>query len=86
MLTLTVMMSEACFDPRQAVELWKRMEKEEEHAPPQFLSTHPSNHNRILAITNWLEEAERKHEQVGILKLYVIHRVKTDIFRSLVVA
>jgi len=80
------MMSEACFDPRQAVELWKRMEKEEENAPPQFLSTHPSNHNRILAITNWLEEAERKHEQVSVPTLYFTHRAMADTFHSLAVA
>lgn len=57
------MMSEACYDPKAALTLWQRMEKAEEHAPPQFLSTHPSNHNRIASIEQWLPEAEAKAEQ-----------------------
>lgn len=58
-------MSEACFDPRAAVGLWARMEKEEQGAPPQFLSTHPSSHNRMEKITAWLQEAEAKREESG---------------------
>lgn len=86
MLTVLVMMSEACFDPKQAVELWRRMEKAEEYAPPQFLSTHPSNRNRIAAITSWLDEAERKHEQVSAVRKRLIYIVDTNISISLDVA
>lgn len=41
------------------------MEKMEEHAPPQFLSTHPSSHNRMEKISSWLPDAELKQEQAG---------------------
>ena len=58
-------MSEACFDPNAAVGLWTRMAQEEQYAPPQFLSTHPSSHNRVDAIREWLPQAQQKSEQVG---------------------
>ena len=35
------------FDPRAAVPLWERMEKASGKGPPTFLSTHPSEQNRI---------------------------------------
>jgi predicted Zn-dependent protease len=35
------------FDPRAAVTLWEKMQKESKSQPPQFLSTHPSHANRI---------------------------------------
>ena len=42
-----MMMAESCYNPEAAAGLWSRMEKEEQGAPPQFLSTHPSSHNRL---------------------------------------
>lgn len=65
LLTTAVMMSEACFDPEAAVGLWARMEQSEQGAPPQFLSTHPSSHNRMEKIRSWLSEAELKREEGG---------------------
>lgn len=60
-----LMMAESCYDPEAAMGLWARMEKEEQGAPPQFLSTHPSNHNRLEKIRTWLPEAETKRESGG---------------------
>lgn len=57
-----LMMAESCYDPEAAMQLWARMEKEEKGAPPQFLSTHPSNHDRLSKIRAWLPEAEAKRE------------------------
>lgn len=57
-----LMMAESCYDPSAAMGLWSRMEKEEKGAPPQFLSTHPSSHNRLEKIRTWLPEAEVKRE------------------------
>jgi predicted Zn-dependent protease len=47
-----MMMSEACYDPRETVEFWKRMEKTQRE-PPEWISTHPSvcgPHHRNLNI------------------------------------
>jgi metalloendopeptidase OMA1, mitochondrial len=41
-----LMMAEGCYRPEAAMELWNRMEQKGGQAPPQILSTHPSNHNR----------------------------------------
>lgn len=60
-----LIMSEACYDPRAAVDLWTRMDELGEGQPPQFLSTHPSNHNRRAALEGWLPQAELKREAGG---------------------
>ena len=52
-----LMMARSCYDPNEALELWRRMERGGQQSPPQLLSTHPSNHNRIGAISGWLPEA-----------------------------
>jgi predicted Zn-dependent protease len=46
-------MARAGFDPRESVELWKKMQKEhEDEAPPEFLSTHPSSETRIESLVS----------------------------------
>ncbi|KAH2095130.1 hypothetical protein KXV84_004412 [Aspergillus fumigatus] len=60
-----MMMSKACFNPEAAVGLWARMQKAEQEAPPQFLSTHPSSYNRMEAIRGWLGKAEAIYEDNG---------------------
>lgn len=57
-----MMMAEACYDPREAVNFWARMEKQEQASIPQFLSTHPSNHDRIEKITEWQHDAQLKRD------------------------
>jgi len=57
-----LMMAESCYRPQAAMDLWARMEEEERGAPPQFMSTHPSNHNRLEQIRGWLPEAEAKRD------------------------
>lgn len=46
-----MLMSQACFDPHEAIEVWRRMEVSGESDVPQFASTHPSRKNRILHLT-----------------------------------
>jgi predicted Zn-dependent protease len=60
-----MMMAQACYDPSAAVGLWSRMHDEEQGAPPEFISTHPSSHNRMEKIQSWLGDAEMKREQSG---------------------
>ncbi|CAF9917222.1 hypothetical protein IMSHALPRED_003508 [Imshaugia aleurites] len=58
-----LMMAQACYDPNAAVGLWERMAEAERHAPPQFLSTHPSNENRKAVIQQWLPQAQQKRDE-----------------------
>jgi Zn-dependent protease with chaperone function len=37
-----MLMAQACYDPKEAPRFWERMEKANELAPPEWLSTHPS--------------------------------------------
>jgi metalloendopeptidase OMA1, mitochondrial len=37
-----LLMSQSCYDPKEAVGLWERMEQAQKGGPPEWLSTHPS--------------------------------------------
>ena len=53
-----IFMAMAGYDPHQAVEFWQRMTKMKEgQAPPELLSTHPSDESRIKKIKEFLPEA-----------------------------
>jgi len=44
-------MAMAGYDPRKSVDFWERMSKVKAgQAPPEFLSTHPSDQTRIQKI------------------------------------
>ncbi|CAM9015262.1 unnamed protein product [Wickerhamomyces anomalus] len=61
-----MLMSEACFDPKEASRLWERMSKWEKRSgisQPEFLSTHPGTERRISNMQKWLPEAEEKRER-----------------------
>jgi predicted Zn-dependent protease len=45
-----MLMARAGYDPRTAVDFWKRMQAGGGARPPEFLSTHPSSTTRIEAI------------------------------------
>jgi len=55
------LMAEAGYDPRGALEVWKRMEQKEsakgQGAPPSFLSTHPGYEQRTQQLRAWIPEA-----------------------------
>ncbi len=53
-----IFMAMAGYDPREAVTFWERMAKSKDgKAPPEFLSTHPSDETRIRQIRELLPEA-----------------------------
>ncbi|RMD40711.1 hypothetical protein DV735_g4403, partial [Chaetothyriales sp. CBS 134920] len=58
-----LIMAQSCYPPTAAVDLWTRMDEAQKvAAPPQFLSTHPTNYNRRELIRGWLPQAEAKYE------------------------
>lgn len=50
-------MAAAGYDPREAVEFWRRMAANSQGAPPELLSTHPSDARRIEQMEALLPEA-----------------------------
>lgn len=58
-----LMMAESCYHPEAAIGLWSRMEQTSQSEPPQFISTHPSNHNRLEKIRSWMPAAEAKFQE-----------------------
>lgn len=46
------LMAKAGYEPKAAIALWQNMAKVSKSAPPEFLSTHPSNKTRITNLTN----------------------------------
>jgi predicted Zn-dependent protease len=53
-----IFMAMAGYDPNLAIGFWKRMvEMNTGQKPPQYLSDHPSDENRIKDLQGWLPEA-----------------------------
>ena len=50
-------MAKAGFDPRAAMYLWKNMAAANKNAPPEFLSSHPSDETRLDAIVKAITPA-----------------------------
>lgn len=60
-----IFMAMAGYDPREAVSFWERMaSKKGGKAPPEFLSTHPSDETRIADIKKHLPEALKYYKPV----------------------
>jgi predicted Zn-dependent protease len=52
-----IFMAMAGYNPNEAVAFWERMAAGKSGAPPEFLSTHPSDQTRIRKIKEALPEA-----------------------------
>ena len=62
-------MAIAGYNPTEAAELWKRMKaKSDGEAPPEFMSTHPSNDTRIANLTAWAPAAKKEAAKFGVTK------------------
>lgn len=56
----------AGYNPREAIALWQRMEKMSNGSkPPEFLSTHPAEANRIENLQKYLNEALQYYKPMG---------------------
>jgi predicted Zn-dependent protease len=61
-----IFMAMAGYNPDETVNFWQRMmEQKQGGAPPEFLSTHPSDANRIAAIKKLLPEAHKYYTPVS---------------------
>jgi len=62
-----ILMAMAGYNPSEAAELWKRMKANSGgNAPPEILSTHPSNDTRIQEITSLVPMAVAEAKKFGI--------------------
>ncbi len=52
-----VFMAMAGYDPRAAIGFWERMSQSGGQAPPELLSTHPSDETRIAALKEFMPQA-----------------------------
>ena len=56
----------AGYNPQEAIPLWQRMEKAwDGQKPPEFLSTHPSEGNRIEQLKKYMPEALQYYKPVA---------------------
>lgn len=61
------LMAVAGYNPDEAADLWRRMKAQSGgQAPPEFLSTHPSNDTRIKNLEKWAPLAKEEARKFGI--------------------
>ncbi len=61
-----IFMSIAGYNPAEAVNVWKRMAQGNgKQAPPEIMSTHPSNDTRIKELNKFLPEALKYYKTGG---------------------
>jgi metalloendopeptidase OMA1, mitochondrial len=59
-----ILMAKAGYDPREAPAFFDRMMKGSQHAsPPEFLSTHPADQNRIRQLNGLIPEAMQYYKK-----------------------
>jgi predicted Zn-dependent protease len=57
-------MARAGYDPSESIRLWERMGKAVgSKAPPEWMSTHPSDSNRRANLKNWLPQADIEYRK-----------------------
>ncbi len=59
-----IFLAKAGYDPNEAPKFWDRMVAvSKAAAPPEFLSTHPSDQSRITALKGWIPEAMKYYKK-----------------------
>lgn len=59
------LMARAGYDPREAVAFWERMAAAGKGKPPEFLSTHPADGNRIARLRELMPGALAAYREAG---------------------
>ena len=74
-----ILASEACYDPRAAKRVFKRMKEDTENGnnkhqdpPPEFISTHPGYDTRLTLFDQWMPDALQRYEADGGMKCRMI--------------
>ena len=62
----SILMAIAGFNPDEAVVFWERMTEAGSGRVPEFLSTHPSDANRIKHLQNVTAEAKERAANFGV--------------------
>lgn len=58
-----IYMAQAGYDPSEAIRLWERMGASKNgKAPPEFMSTHPSDEHRRANLQSWLSRAQALYQ------------------------
>ncbi|KAF9363191.1 hypothetical protein BGX34_004655 [Mortierella sp. NVP85] len=52
-----MLIAQACFDPRESVNMWARMASTERGPSLAFLNTHPASKDRMRKLEQWMPEA-----------------------------
>jgi predicted Zn-dependent protease len=58
-----IFMAMAGYDPNASIEFWQRMSQNAGTKPPEFLSTHPTDENRIKKIKSEIPEAMKYYKK-----------------------
>jgi metalloendopeptidase OMA1, mitochondrial len=56
------LMSLSCYDPREAIPFWQRMQRAEKVQVPEFISTHPSGQSRVEQIKRLMGGAMMRYQ------------------------
>jgi len=58
-----IFLAMAGYDPNEAITFWERMAAQSKNAPMEFMSTHPSDANRIAKLKELLPEALKYYKK-----------------------
>lgn len=58
-----ILMARAGYNPESAIEFWERMAERQGAAPPEFLSTHPTDTKRVDELKSFLPEAMEHYRE-----------------------
>ncbi len=61
-----IFMAKAGYNPEEAINFWQRMSQLGGNKPPEFLSTHPADENRIAAIRETLPTAMKYYRKAPV--------------------